>query len=588
MTNPIRSLIILLVLVLGLCPPASAAINASLEQDSIGPGETVQLTLRHDGQTDSQPDLSPLKQDFEIVGKSSASSIQFINGSMNSQVQLSLALLPKHGGKLQIPALRWDGQSSQVLALNVGSTSDRPGKATDGQASHVFITATTDQKQPYVQAAVPLTVRIYSDQPLYQASLDFQPGKEVLVQQSGQDRQSSEIREGHNYQVIERKYLLFPQNSGKVRLEGPVLNAQVPDNSAPSGNDPFFGKMFGRNPLAGMLNTTRPIRAQAGPVELDVRPRPASAGGHEWLPASKVTLEESWRPGTGQIRAGDPVTRHLHLSAEGLSAAQLSDLSLLMQLPPGLRAYPDQPRLSNDVSGNSIIGTRDQDIAIIAGNPGHYEIPAMHLFWWDTGKNIQRTVDLPARILDVTPGSGGIAVVTKPAGPDAAIPAAPPVSSLPEPNSENKAGKSPLRWDWVSMALALLWLGTLAAWWFSRERSAKRVASTPGYDTPVVTPRLGDARKAFWSACQKNDPKAAHRHLLAWAQAVWSQDPPAGLQALAERLDDSAAKVLLRQLDRACYVGEAWQGEALMKSLRSLQDRKTVRQPVMDLADLYP
>lgn len=584
MTNPIRILIILLVL--GLCPPASAAINASLEQDSIGPGETVQLTLRHDGQTDSQPDLSPLKQDFEIVGKSSASSIQFINGSMNSQVQLSLALLPKHGGKLQIPALRWDGQSSQVLALNVGSTADRPGNATNGQASRVFITATTDQKQPYVQAAVPLTVRIYSDQPLYQASLDFQPGKQVLVQQSGQDRQSSEMREGHNFQVIERKYLLFPQNSGKVRLEGPVLNAQVPDDSAPSGNDPFFGKMFGRNPLAGMLNATRPIRAQAGPVELDVRPRPASAGAHEWLPASKVTLDESWRPGTGQIRAGDPVTRHLHLSAEGLSAAQLPDLSLLMQLPAGLRAYPDQPRLSNDVSGNSIVGTRDQDIAIIAGNPGHYEIPATHLFWWDTGKNIQRTVDLPARTLDVTPGSGGIAVVTMPPGPDAAVPVAQPVLSLPEPNSENKADKSPLRWDWVSMALALLWLGTLAAWWFSRKRSAK--VSTTGNDTPVVTPRQGDACKAFWSACQKNDPKAARRHLLAWAQAVWSEDPPAGLKALAGRLDDPAAKTLLQQLDRACYVGEAWQGGALMKSLRSLQDRQAVWQPVTELAGLYP
>ena len=50
--------------------PASAAISAWLDHDQIAPGETVQLTLQHDGQTDSQPDLSPLKQDFQLLSRS--------------------------------------------------------------------------------------------------------------------------------------------------------------------------------------------------------------------------------------------------------------------------------------------------------------------------------------------------------------------------------------------------------------------------------------------------------------------------------------------------------------------------------------
>jgi hypothetical protein len=104
MKNTILTLMTLMTL--GLSLPAIAEISASLDRNQIGPGETVQLTLQHNGQTDSQPDLSPLKQDFEIVGRSSGSSIQIVNGKMNAQTQLNLVLLPKHQGKLRIPALQ--------------------------------------------------------------------------------------------------------------------------------------------------------------------------------------------------------------------------------------------------------------------------------------------------------------------------------------------------------------------------------------------------------------------------------------------------------------------------------------------------
>ena len=140
----------------GLSLPTAAAVTAQLDHDQIGPGETVQLTLQHDGQTDSQPDLGPLKQDFQIIGRSSGSNIQIINGKMNAQVQISLMLMPKHSGKLHIPALQWDGESTPFLPLEVSnngaaaqSGNGSRGNAPTGNASHVFITATPEQKQPY-------------------------------------------------------------------------------------------------------------------------------------------------------------------------------------------------------------------------------------------------------------------------------------------------------------------------------------------------------------------------------------------------------------------------------------------------------
>lgn len=574
---------------LGLSAPASATLNATLDHSQIGPGETVQLTLQHDGQTDTQPDLSPLKQDFDIVGRSSGSSIQIINGKINSQVQLSLMLLPKHNGKLTVPALKWDSDTSQALNLTVSNsgTAGQPGNPASGNAAHVFVTVKVGQAQPYVQAAVPITVRLYADQPLYQASLDLHADNDVLVQQLDQDKQTSETRNGRTYQVVERKYLLFPQRSGRIRLDGPLLNAQIQDNSNPSGNDPFFSNVFGRNPFAGMVNTTRPIRIQGDPVVLNVRPRPAGSNGHDWLPAQNVTLQETWQPDKGDIHAGDPVTRHLHLSADGLTAAQLPDLSQLMQLPDGLRAYPDQPKFNNDTAGNNVVGTRDQDIAIIASTPGSYKIPALHLSWWDTVGNAQREIDLPARTLDVLPSAGGVAIGTAPPNTSSGSSLPPAATSIPQ-KPENPAAN--YRWNWVSLVLALLWLATLAGWWRSSRRNAKQPAKLAAQATTsaAAAPGMAEARKAFRQACQQNDAHAARRHLLAWAHATWPLDPPGGLNALANRLGDAALATLLKQLDRACYANGAWQGEKLLELKALSSANKQAAQSGMQLAGLYP
>ncbi len=337
-----------------------------------------------------------------------------------------------------------------------------------------FSTATLDQKQPYVQAADVLTVRLYADQPIFQASLDLPASSDVLVEQIGKDTQSTELRNGRSYQVVERKYLLFPQRSGTLSLDGPVLDAQVQATGSndPFGNDPAFGNLFGQMPLAGMLNATRPIRLHGKTITLDVLKRPAAATGANWLPAQNVTLQETWRPDTGEIHVGDPVTRHLQLTALGLTGAQLPDLGALMQVPDGIKTYPDQSVAKDAIQGDTVLGTRDQDIALIASRPGRFELPEVKLNWWDTVHDVQHVVTLPARILDILPAAGGSSTATLP----------PPTVAAPTLPSQGAATGAPIQvhfgqgagarpWIWLSAALALLWVGTLFGWWYTRRRT---------------------------------------------------------------------------------------------------------------------
>jgi hypothetical protein len=594
----------LLIALLSLAQSATAEVNAWLDQNEVGSGESVQLVLERSGNANSQPDLAPLKQDFDILSRSSGSSVQIINGHMSAKSRITLTLAPKHSGKLVVPALHWDGDISPMLPLTVdagaagGKPSGSSAGSSSGTSSHVFVTASTEQKSPYVQAAVPVTVRVYTDLPIYQAGLDLQANNDVLVQQLGEDQQGTTIRDGRNFRVIERKYLLFPQRSGKITLDGAVLNAQVQDMRA---DDPFGG-MFGQVPFGGMLGTARTIQVRSEPIVLDVRPRPANAKGQDWLPAKKVTLTESWQPDGSAIHVGDPVTRHLHLEAQGLTAAQLPELGTQMALPDGIRTYPDQSKLTNSTQAGDVVGTRDQDIALVASRPGHYELPAISLFWWDTARDVQHEIDLPARTLEVLPGAGTVTAGTTTPGQSNQAPPPPPLSpplSQPLAQAEGHPGTTAVPlvtsepstpWRAISAGLAGLWLATVGAWLFTRRSGATRTAApTSPTATTKDSPKAAEARRAFHESCRNNDAPSARRHLLDWARATWPNDPPLGIKRLADRLADPQTGAMLAELDRACYAGGTWQPQALSERLKTLSvEPASGKRAPTGLAELYP
>jgi hypothetical protein len=573
MKNFRRLLVAVLALfIFGTSGSALAVVTASLDRDHIALGESVRLLVQRDGSSsnNSQLDISALGKDFDVLSRSSGTSVQIINGHLESRSQVTLVLAPKHAGTLQIPPLQWDGEESAGFAVTVGGS----GKASAAGAqqpaessARVLLSATLDRPQTWVQAVAVLTVRLATDEALYQASLDLPASKDLLVRRLGQDVQTSETRNGRSYRVIERKYLLFPQRSGALTVDGVVLDALVADSGADDfAGDRFLADAFGHLPVPAMRRSTRPIRLRADPVELTVLPRPATATAAHWLPAQAVSLTESWHPDNTPIRVGEPITRHLHLAASGLTAAQLPDLATIMTVPEGIKAYPDQGTLEDQAQGNSVLASRDQDIALIASRPGSYILPALKLSWWDTEQETQRQAVLPQRTLEILPALAGSLDPTKPA--TVKITAA--QSPAPAPAAAPAAGfaaaaHSP--WAWISLVVSLLWVGTSLAWWYSR-RCQPRAA--PGDITPpanAATIPAAQAFKAFHKACQENKAQAARAALLNWATSLRPEQPPQGLKALAHVLDDPELVAGLRHLDRCCYAGGEWDGKSLAKIL---------------------
>ncbi|WP_291993063.1 BatD family protein [Candidatus Accumulibacter sp. ACC003] len=580
---------------------AFAAVTASLDRDHIAPGESVRLLVQRDERSNTQPDISVLSDDFDVLARSTGTSVQIINGHLSSRTQVNLLLAPKHAGTLRIPPLQWDGEQSPALAVTV----DGNGKAnasqglggaapdqTQAASSPVLLGATLDRKQTWVQAVAVLTVRLASAEALYEASLDLPASKDFLVRQLGKDVQTSESRNGRSYVVVERKYLLFPQRSGQLKVDGVVLDAQIADRSADNfGGDTLFGGAFGRLPLAGMRQPTRPLRVHADAVELTVLARPAAATAAHWLPAQAVRLTESWRPDNPAIHVGEPLTRHLHLAASGLTAAQLPDLAAIMPVVDGIRAYPDQGTLDDQPQGNSVLGSRDQDIALIASRPGRYTLPALRLAWWDTEHGTQREVALPERTLEVLPAPADSVELAKPLTKTSTPSPAPmpaPFDLQPGAVAANLEFAAHSPWPWISLVVGLLWLATLLAWWYSRHRQPR---PSPRETTKAVsssTIPAAHAFKAFRKACQENDPQAARAALLNWAAGARPQQPPQGLKALALLLKDPAIGDALQQLDRCCYAGGEWEGKLLATILPTPRPLAAAKASEAILPGLYP
>ncbi len=590
-----------------VAPLAQAALNARLDRDRVAEGETVQLLLEADGQMSGSPDTGLLEKDFDVLGVASGSQVNIINGKMDARTTWSITLAPKRSGKLNIPSLAVNGERSPPLELQVTDAAISAGPAT---SVPIFIEAEVDRNDPYVQGMVRYTVRVFHGVDLAEGRLSEPQLDDALVRRLGEDRTYNVERGDRRYRVIERQYAMFPQTSGALHIPAPVLDARVPEQTAGRRSlseelfrrKPFDNPFFGRSPLGGLFNSTRQIRVRGNALVLDVRPRPDRIAGSQWLPAERLELTESWQPGGGDIRVGDPITRTVTTRALGLTGEQLPDLEVASL--DGFKVYPDQPAASTREVDHSIEGEKSRNIAFVPSAPGRFTLPPVRVHWWDTEADRSRLAELPARTVEVLPAAGARDVAAQPP-PNVATTAE--VSSSKLPPSERAfeggfdsrasvtdngtAAVSTARtglWPWLSGALALLWLSTLGLLWRARLSRTER-----DKDADTGNGRQANARQAqarFLSACRTNDPHLARRSLLDWAAVHWPDDPPAGLEDLAEHLGDSDARQALAELDRALYCqgARSWDGSMLAKHIGTFPKRRGGQERQAPLPDLYP
>lgn len=450
-----------LTLLVLLCPPLQAAeLTAVVDRNNISIDDTLNLDVVLQDSTDGEaPDLSQLKDDFDILSSQQSSQTQWINGQLSRRKTWRYIIAPKRLGQLEIPALEVSGYRSDPIRIKVKqSQSDHLSGKED-----LFLDAEISSEQAYVQQQLVFTLRIYTAVHFSDAALDPLTIDNALIEAPTETRYNT-IVGGRSYQVIERRFAVFPQSSGELNI--PSLNFQAyVDGSRRS-----------------LLDRGRLVRKRSPSKTVTVKGPRSDFPGTTWLPAQALRIDEQWSQAPQELTVGDSVTRNLIIEAEGLLADQLPPLPLADV--PGLKAYPDRAHTDNENQQLPVVGRRSQSIAYIADQAGRYTLPAIRLPWWDTSTDNLRWAEVPAREIVVKPLPGA----TQSQAPQAPAqtdrpPASPsemssPVQSMTE--IPTRVDRSPVLWLIIAIqSLCIVVLSALL--WRARHETPQTPVSNASY-----------------------------------------------------------------------------------------------------------
>lgn len=520
----LRCALWLLLLLPAVAVPALAHatdVQATLDRNRVQLGETVTLNLRlaGAGSNVSMPDLSVLKQDFEILGTSQNSSLSIVNGGASSELTIGVALRPTHVGTLQIPALAVDGQRTTPLQLQVVAADPAAAAA---MHKDVFVETQIEPDHAYVGQQLSYVLRLFYAVSLANGSLDQPAVNGVEISQIGNDVSYSAQRDGRNYEVRERRFALIPQRAGHISIDAASFQGEAMDPNDPNS----------------FLGGGTPISATAPPISIDVKPVPADWGSNAWLPARQLSLSMDGWPGANQPpRVGQPLNLTMNLQATGLAYDSLPALSF--PDVDGATVYPDKPVKGNRADGPWIIGQRQQSFAVVPERAGTLRIPATTLKWWNVQTDRMETAQIPERSVTVLPAIGG-----SPATTPSSAAGAPPTAPI-------HVVARGVPWRWIAIGSVGLWLLSVAGWlmWRRRKLSPPVVSTAPA---PAARPRSArQLRQDFLDAARGSDAAAQSRSLLAWAQA----ERPAihHLGQLAAALDNERQRAAIAYLEQHRY-----------------------------------
>jgi len=536
---------------------AQAAVTASIDRADIEINESFMLKVTVDTDIDTEPDASVLEADFNIGQRSQLSNTTIINGQISRSRTWTYVLMPKRAGDLVIPPIIAGNEQSRPLHIAVAPQSN----AVPGEAD-IFVSTEVDRGTSYVQAQVLYTVKVYRSVATRQPRLS-EPvlrGVEVLIELAGEERSYESILNGKNYNVVERVYALFPQESGELAIAPARFEARVLRGGRITGR-----KVFESEPLKVVVNP--------------IPPPPPEFPNAAWLPAKSVELSEVWSREPDKLPVGEPITRHVTITALGQLSTQIPVID--PAVPDSVKIYPDKPELRVTAEPGGIKAMRKDQYAMIGVHSGVVEVPALRLPWWNIEQGEWRVASLPSRSLTILPSD------------ETALP--PRIEQVVEapPGAETIKLKSGF-WRRVSEGLIALWLLTVFAWWWSRRPEEK----TKELEPPPIHKQQAKFLKAARRAALSGDAATVKSALLSWGRLQWPNDWPRSIGDFAPRVSDPLAGEL-EALCSASYGpggdgpptrGDSWNGENLAKALRSfaVKSNDTKDAGADDLPPLMP
>ncbi|NQT35623.1 protein BatD [bacterium] len=425
---------ILFVLILAICllpVISSAAIELTAEVDNLSPtvGSRISYSITISGGT-SLPDIElPDLNNFEIVmGPSSSTSIQMINGRVSRSKTLTYILRPLKSGHLSLGPIKVKHRRktyvSNTIELDVRpsgappptvsttpSTNNKNEALPAGKAElpDLFFTATADKDTVYRQEMVVVTYKLY----LRANVTGYEFGK--LPQARGFWQEEFDIGtrpvtrdvtiRGQSYKMaVMRKIGLFPTRTGKLELEPLVIDCQVElprsrtrrsrDTMDRFFDDSFFSR---RNREMRSVSTER---LTLSVLDLPAQGKPLSFKGDVGDMNLRVSYDKN------QLSQHDALTINVTISGTGyLKSVDAPKLTL----PSGFEQFNPTVTEKIRLSGGVMKGSKKFSYLLIPRRSGTFNLNPVKFSYFNPETERYKTLKSRMTRIIVNPAESGLA-----------------------------------------------------------------------------------------------------------------------------------------------------------------------------------
>jgi hypothetical protein len=537
-----------------------ANLSVQADRDRITDAELLKVTVRFDNPASIQsPEWRNVSRDFDVISQSGPSqnkSVRIVNGQQSSEnyVVWELSLRPKRLGTLSIPPLTMGGFTSAAIPIQVTRASAAVKRRLN---EFVFFDTTIDTNTAYVQGQIIYTIKLFY---LDSISGEFPPPPALdnaIVEIIENEKRYDAILNNRRYYVLEKRYAIYPQRSGKLTLPAETF-------AGTRGSRGFFSK-------------GQQVVAVSDQHTIDVKPKPAAFTGSEWLPAKSLELSEAWATNPPKFTLGEPINRILFLKVDGLASSLLPPFENLDIT--NAKIYKDPPNKEQVTSADGIQSVLTTTIGIVPTQAGTITIPEIEIPWWNTETDLEEVAILPKMTFEVSPGAQNgvtVPVIQPPPRPD--------VSTDQTINDQPVVITESANTIWIILTV----VSSLAAvfmtfmWWNARSNSnpsnkdSERDSRTLGL--------LSESKlfETFKKCCKNNDAMGARNALFFWAKLRYP-DINSNRDIARHMKDQTQIEAVIAELsllEAAIYSkspNSDWQGASLLKQISAIHDQSSAQ-----------
>lgn len=560
-------------------------LEVSVDRAELARGETLTYTIRiYEQRQGMQLDLTPLTEDFDVLGTRTSSQVRSINGQVESWTDYIVTLFPLTEGELTIPPIEINNLQTEPILISVVNEGPRSNQDND----ELFLEIEVNKEALYVQEQLLFTIKLYyTINGIRNPQFTELEMEDTVIQLIGSPNQYEQIIEGVRYGVYEKRYVIFPQRSGPLEIPDILFRGEVTDGSS--------------NFVFRNLNTRR-VTAFIEGITISVNERPVAAQEFDnWLPVTNLSISEEWSTDLENLSVGDSITRTITLTADGLDGAVLPPFS--PETLDGINVYQDPASIERTYVDGSIVGTRVESSTLVPVIAGTIEIPEIVIPWWDVSSDELKEAVITAKSIQVSTIEGEIPSeqAEESIGNLEELLAASPTVDQEMIDAQEEEEFIEVGIYWLNYIIAFICIVVLTSIYRlvlrpNNEEISDYLQNLKNKYKSRISP-YNNERVAFRqlkTACKKGDLTKIKGALITWCDHYSRENKLNTIEGILQNPDWSSLHSIIINLQNTLYFKDKsaqnvqiFSSKELLKEIKNLRDLKRRQKKITNLTERY-